>query len=141
MKVTKLIREYIEEKIGEKYDPLIRATSNSEKEEAYAQMKERVYEELNAYVRKRMAEEFAPFYSPEAIAALFPEKSSQSLIIFPTSYRHKPLHVQEREDRLHAIHKEMDAAIKHTLISLEMGGTKKDIDALLAEINPTVPEE
>lgn len=136
MKVTKIVREYITETVNNKYQPLIDAVNEKYAgcEDKVAEIKEQTRKELNEMVRKVFRERLAPFYTEEALETLMGERY---LVDSPSSWRVCTTEAQKRNDETEKLTNERDTAIKNILITLELGGTKADLDRLLSEINPT----
>lgn len=137
MKVTKIVREYITETVNNKYQPLLDAI-----EKKYAGANERVEEvrnqtrkELNDIALKLFRERLAPFYTPEDLDKLLDDRH---LVSAPSDWAASPMQCKERNEETAKVRDERDAAIKNILITLELGGTKADLDRLLNEINPTM---
>lgn len=134
MKVTKIIREYIEEKIDAKYSPMIEAVKAKydDADKVYEETKEAVRNSLEQYARDEFRKALAEFYSPEDLEELF-GNNSRKVVDFPYRYTVSPKHVNARAEEIDALQKKRDKAIKNVLIGLELGGTKQDLDRLLEE--------
>lgn len=134
MKVTKIIREYIEEKINAKYAPMIQAVKAKydDANKAYEETKEAVRNSLEQYARDEFRKALAEFYSPEDLEELF-NNNSRKVVDFPYRYTVSPKHDKARAEEIDALQKKRDKAIKNVLIGLELGGTKQDLDRLLEE--------
>lgn len=137
MKVTKIVREYITETVNNKYQPLIDAINEKYAgcEDRVAEIKGQTRKELNEMARKVFRERLAPFYTPEDLDKLLDDRH---LVSAPSDWAASPIQCKERNEETAKVRDERDAAIKNILITLELGGTKADLDRLLNEINPTM---
>ena len=137
MKVTKIVREYITETVNNKYQPLIDAINEKYAgcEDKVAEIKKQTRKELDEMAHKVFRERLAPFYTAEMLDALVGEE--RCLVGFPDLWCVRTTETQKRNDETEKLTNERDAAIKNILITLELGGTKADLDRLLSEINPT----
>ncbi len=130
MRVTKLIREYIEEKVNEAY-PKPEATlcweekSNrvneamTEAEEKITALKQQIVEEIN--------EKYG--FSKDGYRL----RPAEYREVLTTSYWDEKLYEESKKaDKERAI--KVEASIKEILVSLELGGTKADLDKMLAEV-------
>lgn len=137
MKVTKIIREYIEEKINAKYRPLIKATEDKYRDanDEYQEVVKAVREKLEIYVREEFRKALAEYYTPEGLEDLIPAdiKKRGDLVNTPYSYNSRTKHAEALDKELNALRTKRNQAIKNVLIGLELGGTKKDLDRLLEE--------
>ena len=137
MKVTKIIREYIEEKINAKYDPMIKATEDKYRDanDDYQEVVQAVREKLEVYVREEFRKALAEYYTPEGLEDLIPAdiKKRRDLVSNPYSYSSRTKHAEALDNELNALRTKRNQAIRNVLIGLELGGTKKDLDRLLEE--------
>ena len=138
MKVTKIIREYIEEKINAKYAPMIKEVEAkySEEIEEYNNTVNSVCDKLEIYARQEFRKALAKYYTPEGLDDLLPtdnHKRSRCLVTAPYTYTARTKCVTMRDEELATLRTKRDKAIKNVLIGLELGGTKKDLDRLLEE--------
>lgn len=130
MKVTKLIREYVEEKVRESYpksaEELAWEEHGKNINEAITEANERVFE-----YAKKLAEELNARYG-------FPVDSNLSACNHYNSVRNKydcdseiyRAYRKARDERQQKI----EETIKEILITLELGGSKADLDEMLANI-------
>lgn len=141
MKVTKIVREYIEETVNAKYAPAIDAVKvkYSKEKENYEACFDAAKEEAVKTVISIFRKHMAPFYSAENMEIM---TSHYDYCGMPSRYGAYPSWEEERDDAVGKLEKERAAAIKNILIELELGGTKADLDRLLSEINvPAMNEE
>ena len=137
MRVTKIMREYITETIKNKYQPLVDAIEKkyAGADERVKEVKQQTREELNDVALKLFRERLAPFYTPEDLDKLLDDCH---LVSTPSDWAAPPIQCKKRAEEMAKARDERDAAIKNILITLELGGTKADLDRLLNEINPTM---
>ena len=138
MKVTKIIREYVEEKINAKYQPLIKEVEGkySDEIEEYKNTVNSVADKLEVYARQEFRKALAKYYTPEGLDNLLPPDThnrNRYLVSTPYSYNAHTNYVIMRDEELATLRAKRDKAIKNVLIGLELGGTKKDLDRLLEE--------
>lgn len=137
MKMSKVIREYITESVTDKYQPLIAAaeTKRDEVTSKVNDVKKQVREKLNKTVYEAYRKALAPFYTPDDLDVL--TKRDKNYVYEPSYYGVRPIEADKYDAEIDRLRSERDAAIKNILITLELGGTKADLDRLLSEINPT----
>lgn len=133
MKVTKLIREYVEEQVTSVYAPAIKKLEDQQKEEA--EMREAAAERI-----KQIAEE------AEAKAVMTLETEFPSYITRPTSYnrskfycmvdicRHPEYYNPELKQRIDDLKTARAKAIRSILTDLELGATRKELDEMIAKL-------
>lgn len=133
MKVTKLIREYVEEQVASVYAPAIKKLEDQQKEEA----KER--EAAKECIKQIVAEAEA-----KAIMAL--ETEFPSYITRPMNYDHTKFYTMvstnghpdyynpELEQRISDLKTARSKAIKSILTDLELGATRKELDEMIAKL-------
>lgn len=125
MRVTKLIREYVEktvtEKIpyGEPSKAFVEAKTLMEEERAAAERDIKAYAEMRlGNVNARMPEEFKIYLT-------------SSGIVYSTHYN-APLAAAARAHE-HEVESKRRKAIDNILLNLELGATKADLERLIAE--------
>lgn len=139
MKVTKLIREYIEEQINAKYQPAIDAAAKLNADDStLEQVRADTTKELKELVRNTYKERLAPFYDPDDLQKML---EGRSFVMEPSSYRILPTAEKKRNAALEKLHAARAKAIRSVLLELELGATKADLDRLLAAVNPNMDEE
>ena len=133
MKVTKLIREYVEEQVTSVYAPAIKKLEDQRTEEA----KER---EAAAERIQQIVEE------AEAKAIMTLETEFPSYITRPMSYNRSKFHTMvcassrpeyynpELEQRISDLKTARAKAIKSILTDLELGATRKELDEMIAKL-------
>ena len=133
MKVTKLIREYVEEQVASVYAPAIKKLEDQQKEEAKEReaAKERI---------KQIVEE------AEAKAIMTLETEFPSYITRPMGYNHSKFYNMvcassspeyynpELEQRIFDLKTAKVKAIKSILTDLELGATRKELDEMIAKL-------
>jgi hypothetical protein len=138
MKVTKIIREYVEEKINAKYQPLLDAVvaEYADEDKKYTKQLEETHERMEQKVREEFRKILANYYPEEALdemCSLTNIKKSRYWVTTPYCYSYSPKFREEQNNKLSALGAKRDKAIKNVLIGLELGGTKQDLDRLLEE--------
>lgn len=138
MKVTKIIREYVEEKINAKYQPLLDAVEAkyADEDKEYTKKLEDTQQRVEMMVREEFRKVFADHYSAEALdemCSLTNIKKSRYWVTTPYSWNCAPHFREKKNDEINALCSKRDKAIKNVLIGLELGGTKQDLDRLLEE--------
>lgn len=138
MKVTKIIREYIEEKVNTKYQPLIDAVEAkyADEDKEYTKKLEDTQKRMEMVVREEFRKVFADHYPEEALdemCSLTDIKKSRYWVTTPYTWNHTPHFREKKNDEINALCIKRNQAIKNVLIGLELGGTKKDLDRLLEE--------
>ena len=136
MKVTKLIREYVEESVA-KAMPDKKVPDCSAREEYYA-----LEDEIKAFAEKKF-DEFMSKHKGEVKAYYGGYDYDHSdenahYVKKELSFRFPSLRYKA-EDSIHKENEEIlkarKEAIKNILISLELGGTKADLDRMIAELS------
>lgn len=141
MKVTKIVREYIVDSVNAKYQPIIDAINakySGAKEEC-EKVREQTRVELNKIAMNMYRERLAPFYDEEEMKYSFDRDIN--LIYDPLRYNSRTIKEKKRDEEIAKISKEKEDTIKNILITLELGGTKADLDRLLSEVNPESESE
>ena len=136
MRVTKLIREYVEKSVA-------KAMPNKKEEADKIQVEyEEMTKDINDYAKKRMSEfaekhkgDIRGYYSGYGYDQF--EKEKKYLIkevhAYIPSIRTKPSdEIYEENKKLAEARKN---AIEDILINLELGGTKADLDRMIAELS------
>ena len=133
MKVTKLIREYVEEQVASVYAPAIKKLEDQKKEEA--KMREAAKERI-----KQIIEE------AEAKAIMTLETEFPSYITRPMNYDHTGFYTMvcrssspeyynpELEQRISDLKTAKVKAVKSILTDLELGATRKELDEMIAKL-------
>lgn len=134
MKVTKLIREYVEESVAKKFAPAYEALKAQNETEVKKEAVKQWEKEMRAFLQTEFRARFGNWYS-EAIA------SSIDHIDVSVSWRLEQyfLGQEELDNKECELHKRQEQAVKDILIELELGGTKADLDRLLNGV--TVEDE
>lgn len=134
MKMTKVIREYITESVTAKYQPAIdaiRAKKNAAQEKIN-DVKKQTIEELNEIVVRTYRERLAPFYTEDDLGTLLRDRN---WVHDPSHYSVYAIEVNKYNAEINRLQSQRDAAIKNILITLELGGTRTDLDRMLSEVN------
>lgn len=133
MKVTKLIREYVEEQVASVYAPAIKKLEDQQKEEAKA--REAAAERISQIVEEA-----------EAKAIMILETEFPSYITRPTGYNRTKFYTMvcrssspeyynpELEQRIEDLKTARAKAIKSILTDLELGATRKELDEMIAKL-------
>lgn len=132
MRMTKAIREYIADKITEKYQPYIDALAKKYDLDADEKAINAIKNEVEEAAKKMFTEKLAPYYEPADLKALMGGYSIYRPNRWGIEERGKKEYHEEK-DKLTAAR---DAAIKETIVTMDLGGTKEQLDEMLAKINP-----
>lgn len=135
MKVTKLIREYVEKSVA-KAMPNKKVPDCSAREEYYA-----IEEEVKTFAEKKF-DEFMSKHKGEVRACYGGyeyEQSEENAHYIKKEMRvHLPSLRYKAEDDMHKENEEINKArkevIEDILVNLELGGTKADLDRMIAEL-------
>lgn len=122
MRVTRLIKEYVTKEVKDFYEPIIEEVIKD-----YNETRKEDEKIVNSIVEKAEKE----------IIAFLTEKGydNPSRVGFLRSFAlTKSKESTEIYKKQNAIRKERDKKIADILVTLEMGGTKADLDKMLAEI-------
>lgn len=135
MRVTKIVREYIEESVAKKYQP-----AEDSIVKRYEPM-ERAYDEAvkaaKAEIKKVWEKSLSPFYTKEELERVIDDHT----VYVPSSYHVDMAWRQERSEREYDLRKAKEKTIRDIMIKLELGGTKEDLDKMLSEIDPEEKEK
>ena len=131
MKVTKIVREYIEESVGKKFQPAIDALKEKYALGEAAETERAVMKRIKTAAKALYTEVMGPYYTAENMETLMNGWS----ICSPCSYRVRPIAEREYDEESAALKRRRDDTIKNILITLELGGTKADLDRMLTEVN------
>ena len=134
MKMTKLIREYITDEITKKYQPLLDAANAKYDLESGRKILRETAAEITEYAKNLYRERLAGYYAEEALKYLLNDYTVYS----PSSYRATPIANKKHDEEVSKIVATRDKAIRDVLLTMELGGTKADLDKMLSEINPEV---
>ena len=130
MRVTKIVREYIEESVSKKYQSAEDAIVKK-----YEPM-ERAYDEaikaVKAEIKEVWGKHLSSFYTKEELKLLMDNHTEY----VPSTYHVGMAWQQERAERRNALRDAKEKTIRDILIKLELGGTKEDLDKMLSEIDP-----
>lgn len=132
MRMTKLVRDYISEKIAKKYQPFIDALSEKYKVDEAQKAIEQVKGEVEELAKRMFLDKLAPYYDPKDLGALIDSYS----IYRPSRWGIEPSAEKRYAEAKRRLEAARDKAIKETLITMELGGTKEQLDEMLAKINP-----
>lgn len=133
MRMSKLIREYITEEITKKYQPLIAAAEEERNLNPAKKVMLETAKELKTIATQMWRERLAPYYDPDDLEAMI---VCTTLIGEPHKWGISSIQEEKYAEKLNKLRANRDKAIKDTLIAMELGGTKDDLDKLLAAINP-----
>jgi len=116
MRVTKTIREYIQETVGDYYNPLI--TELREKDEEVLEL---VREKMNEICDKATAEGLVLLKQYPGISWQWHKA--------PFSFNYPSLAIKrETQKAIDALVSEMEKTIRDITVTLELGGSKSDLD-------------
>ena len=131
MKVTKIVREYIEDSVSKKFQPAIDALKDKYALGEAEQTEEAVMTRIREAAKDLYREVMAGYYTPEDMESLMDNWS----VPRPHSYRVRFMLEKDYDEAKFALTKRRDDTIKNILITLELGGTKADLDRMLTEVN------
>lgn len=134
MKVTKAIREYITEEIDEIFAPKL-AAIKEEKEKIREQAKQYVIyyvkkcDEFNKELEADFKEQTGYEYTPKYTSRRFVECKLYEDDVTLSNPRYKELRDQEEH-----LEEKRNKSLRKTIAMLELGGTKTELDEVLAQI-------
>ena len=125
MKVTKIIREYVEEQVEKIYRGKMIDTIEMHKELKHkiANIANEYLQQANDNILNALAKEnieVKPFYKEEKLIIGF------NLLEYPQVVEQEKINLKLRREK--------EQKIREILATLELGGTKKDLDDMLAKI-------
>ena len=124
MRVTKLIREYVEKTITAKmpYGEPVQAYKRESK--ALADLRDQLEEQIDAYAKELLA---SVGDLPEGFTIIRNHNS-----VFSSSSWNSPMHIASNAEEKRTREK-CQAAVENILLELELGATKADLERLIAE--------
>ena len=124
MRVTKIIREYVEKTIKEKIPYGEPTTTYQQHAKALGDLRSQLEEKVNVYAQELLN-------SVGNLPEGFTIERSGCAIFNSTSYR-SPMYTA---DQVHQreVREKRQAAIENILVELELGATKADLERLIAE--------
>ncbi len=130
MRVTKIIREYVEEAVNGIYDPIIENCSKdySEKKNEVAEILEKMVNELDTAAKKVINEHgftINSWYGKE-----------QHIVGYTCNFGDKEF--KSVADKRNELRDEKRRKIQDILVNLELGGTKAELDEMLKNIRKEV---
>ena len=130
MRVTKIIREYVEEAVNGIYDPIIENCSKdySEKKNEVAEILEKMVNELDTTAKKVINEHgftINSWYGKE-----------QHIVGYTCNFGDKEF--KSVADKRNELRDEKRRKIQDILVNLELGGTKAELDEMLKNIREEV---
>ena len=133
MRVTKIIREYVEETVNGIYDPIIRDCSKdySEKKNEVEEILEKMVNELDAAAKKMIREHGFTINSYGGDGG-----EERHIIDYTSNFGDKEL--KSVADKRNELRDEKRRKIQDILVNLELGGTKAELDEMLKNIREEV---
>ena len=124
MRVTKLIRDYVEKTIEAKipYGEPVQAYKREAK--ALSDLRDQLEEKVDAYVKELLA-------SVDNLPEGFTITKSHNCV-FNSSSWNSPMHIASNAEERRTREKRQ-AAVENILVELELGATKADLERLIAE--------
>lgn len=124
MRVTKLIREYVEKTITAKmpYGEPVQVYKRESK--ALSELCEQLEEQVDGYAKELLA---SVDNLPEGFSI-----TRSGFHVFNSSSRNSPMHIASNAEEKRTREKRQ-AAVENILLELELGATKADLDRLIAE--------
>lgn len=140
MKVTGIVKKYITESVKAKYDPIINSINKkySDAKTEVDSVIEKTKKELNKIATETFRKALAPYYDTDDLDELM---SDRALVASPYRWNVYPSNEKKRLTKVDKLEKEKQKTIDDILITLELGGTKADLDRLLSEVNPETESE
>lgn len=134
MKVSRTVAGYIERLVNEKYADKFRKIS--EKEEKRIEEIIPIYEQASKELRKYLYEQARVFLNCDLYKDLKVEPFDISVKEYFYSCRleHYDEELVRLKKEFNTLYKEKENKIQDIIITLELGGTKADLDRMLAEI-------
>ena len=130
MRVTKIIREYVEETVNGIYDPIIRDCSKdySEKKNEVNEILEKMVDEFNAAAKKVIKEHGFTIDSWNG--------KEKHIISYTCNFGDEEF--KSVADKRNELRDEKRRKIQDILVNLELGGTKAELDEMLKNIREEV---
>lgn len=124
MRVTKLIREYVEKTIETKilYGEPVQTYKRESK--ALSDLRDQLEEKVDAYAKELLA-------SVDNLPEGFTITRSHNCV-FNSSSWNSPMHIASNAEE-RRIREKRQAAVENILVELELGATKADLERLIAE--------
>lgn len=134
MKVTKIVREFVEEEVDKKYPlPELDKTAAEQLDKDICDIKERVRKEAGEFILNKLKEAGVPL--DEDVAGLcsidwrYCDKNGNCF------YKGVLNNIRETYNNTYRITQaKRERAIKDILVTLELGGTKKELMEMLANL-------
>ena len=124
MRVTKLIREYVEKTITAKMPYGEPTTTYKKHQQSLSDLTTQLNEKMDAYAEELLA---SVGNLPEGFTI---RKTHRS--VFESSSWNSPMHIAA-SDHERKVRKNRSEAIENILVELELGATKADLERLIAE--------
>jgi hypothetical protein len=124
MRVTKLIREYVEKTITAKMPYGEPFQTYKREANALSDLRDRLEEQVDAYAKELLA-------SVGDLPEGFTIKRSNNCV-FNSSSWNSPMHTASNAEQRRTCEKRQ-AAVENILLELELGATKADLERLIAE--------
>ena len=124
MRVTKLIRDYVEKTITEKIPYGEPVQTYKRESKALSDLRDQLEEQVDAYAKKLL----------ESVGNLpdgFTITRSHNCV-FNSSSWNSPMHIASNAEE-RRIREKRQAAVENILLELELGATKADLERLIAE--------
>ena len=125
MRVSKVVREYIIQKVTEKYAARLKAVGAE-----YEKTQKKIYEAMEAFKEKAEAELLA-IVAENSDGFNFEFRYSKPIALGSIADREAQDKIYEEERKIRA---ERDEKINNIIIELELGGNKETLERLLAEL-------
>ena len=133
MRVTKLIREYVEQTVNEIYDPIIQDCFEDyqERKSEVEDILEKMTEEFDTAAKKMIKEH--GFTIDDSLS-----RGERTIINYACNFGAKE-HMSIRTEA-NKIRDEKKQKIQEILVNLELGGTKAELDEMLRALRDTKEE-
>ena len=131
MKVSKLIREYIEDQVSAKFQPAIDALTTHIAHEITINTLNVFREQMNRKIRDEFKSRFCDIFSEEVMA----KNLDRIAVSIPYTFDSASLQESEIRERITFLKSKRAETIRNILVTLELGGTKADLDRMLSEVS------
>ena len=138
MKVTKLIREYVQERVSKVYDPAIEAADKAAAEaKTAAKQRFAVFEDDLHDFAKLLADEANAkllVFAEERGVAIVSSSYTNAQKFFAVSIDADSTPTKKEADRANTLRNQRNAKVREILVGLELGATKTELERLLASV-------
>lgn len=138
MKVTKLIREYVQERVSKVYDPAIEAADKAAAEaKIAAKQRFTMFEDDLHDFAKLLADEASAkllVFAEERGVAIVSSSYTNAQKFFSASIDADSTPTKKETERANTLRNQRNAKVREILVGLELGATKTELERLLMNI-------